>query len=131
MPTILDAFSDAACYIGAGSVAKLVHNCAGYGIQMVLAESSRWEVEPLAHGARHLLGGGEASGLLDDRQATARPASKNNRKHLGTTAKSSPSRSSSAGARSDQLAGRRQSGRFWQTCRGKNVHGKTAHLPPR
>ena len=38
---VLDAFSDAARFIGpigAGSVAKLVHNCAGYGIQMVLAE---------------------------------------------------------------------------------------------
>ena len=52
---VLDAFSDAACYIGpigAGSVAKLVHNCAGYGIQMVLAEvfsmGIKAGVEPLA-----------------------------------------------------------------------------------
>jgi 3-hydroxyisobutyrate dehydrogenase-like beta-hydroxyacid dehydrogenase len=38
---VLDAFNDASRYIGpigAGSVAKLVHNCAGYGIHMVLAE---------------------------------------------------------------------------------------------
>src|SRR5262245_17086608 len=52
---VLDAFSDAARYIGpigAGSVAKLVHNCAGYGIQMVLAEvfsmGVKAGVEPLA-----------------------------------------------------------------------------------
>ena len=52
---VLDAFSDAARYIGpigAGSVAKLVHNCAGYGIQMVLAEvfsmGIKAGVEPLA-----------------------------------------------------------------------------------
>src|SRR5262249_50036134 len=49
------AFSDAARYIGpigAGSVAKLVHNCAGYGIQMALAEvfslGIKAGVEPLA-----------------------------------------------------------------------------------
>jgi 3-hydroxyisobutyrate dehydrogenase len=38
---VLDAFSDAARYIGpigAGSVAKLVHNCAGYAVQTALAE---------------------------------------------------------------------------------------------
>ena len=38
---VLDAFSDAARYIGpigAGSVAKLVHNCAGYAVQAALAE---------------------------------------------------------------------------------------------
>ena len=38
---VLDAFSVAARYIGpigAGSVVKLVHNCAGNGIQKVLAE---------------------------------------------------------------------------------------------
>src|SRR5262249_47895535 len=52
---VLDAFSDAPRYIGpigAGSVAKLVHNCAGYGIQMVLAEvfsmGIKAGVEPLA-----------------------------------------------------------------------------------
>ena len=52
---LLDAFADAARYIGpigAGSVAKLVHNCAGYGIQMVLAEvfsmGIKAGVEPLA-----------------------------------------------------------------------------------
>ena len=52
---VLDAFADAARYIGpigAGSVAKLVHNCAGYGIQMVLAEvfsmGIKAGVEPLA-----------------------------------------------------------------------------------
>ena len=52
---VLDGFSDAARYIGpigAGSVAKLVHNCAGYGIQMVLAEvfsmGIKAGVEPLA-----------------------------------------------------------------------------------
>jgi 3-hydroxyisobutyrate dehydrogenase-like beta-hydroxyacid dehydrogenase len=52
---VLDAFSDAARYIGpigAGSVAKLVHNCAGYAIQMALAEvfslGVKAGVEPLA-----------------------------------------------------------------------------------
>ena len=38
---VLDGFGDAARYIGpigAGSVAKLVHNCAGYAIQTALAE---------------------------------------------------------------------------------------------
>jgi 3-hydroxyisobutyrate dehydrogenase len=38
---ILDAFGDKVAYagaIGAGSVAKLVHNCAGYAIQTALAE---------------------------------------------------------------------------------------------
>ena len=38
---VLDAFADAARYIGpigAGSVAKLVHNCAGYAVQTALAE---------------------------------------------------------------------------------------------
>jgi 3-hydroxyisobutyrate dehydrogenase-like beta-hydroxyacid dehydrogenase len=51
----LDAFSDAARYvgpIGAGSVAKLVHNCAGYAIQAALAEvfamGVKGGVEPLA-----------------------------------------------------------------------------------
>ena len=51
---VLDAFSDAARYIGpgAGSVAKLVHNCAGYAIQTCLAEvftmGVKAGVEPLA-----------------------------------------------------------------------------------
>ena len=52
---VLDAFSDAASYvgpIGAGSVAKLVHNCAGYAIQAALAEvfamGVKGGVEPLA-----------------------------------------------------------------------------------
>lgn len=51
----LDAFSDQARYIGdigAGSVAKLVHNCAGYAIQTALAEvmtmGVKGGVEPLA-----------------------------------------------------------------------------------
>jgi len=51
---VLDAFSDAARYvgpIGAGSVAKLVHNCAGYAVQAALAEvfamGVRGGVEPL------------------------------------------------------------------------------------
>jgi len=38
---VLDALGDQPCYvgpIGAGSVAKLVHNCAGYAIQTALAE---------------------------------------------------------------------------------------------
>jgi 3-hydroxyisobutyrate dehydrogenase len=38
---VLDAFSDQAAYIGpigAGSIAKLVHNCAGYAVQTALAE---------------------------------------------------------------------------------------------
>src|SRR4029450_10073790 len=38
---VLDAIGDQAYYvgpIGAGSVAKLVHNCAGYAIQTALAE---------------------------------------------------------------------------------------------
>ena len=42
---VLDAFGDAARYIGpigAGSVAKLVHNCAGYAIQRRWRKSSRW-----------------------------------------------------------------------------------------
>ena len=41
----LDAIGDAARYIGpigAGSVAKLVHNCAGYAIQTALAEVFSW-----------------------------------------------------------------------------------------
>ena len=52
---VLDAFADAARYIGpigAGSVAKLVHNCAGYVIQTALAEvfsmGVKAGVEPLA-----------------------------------------------------------------------------------
>lgn len=52
---VLDAIGDQARYvgpIGAGSVAKLVHNCAGYGIQTVLAEvfslGVKAGVEPLA-----------------------------------------------------------------------------------
>jgi 3-hydroxyisobutyrate dehydrogenase len=52
---VLDGFSDAARYIGpigAGSVAKLVHNCAGYAIQTALAEvfalGVKGGVEPLA-----------------------------------------------------------------------------------
>jgi 3-hydroxyisobutyrate dehydrogenase-like beta-hydroxyacid dehydrogenase len=51
---VLDAFGDAARYIGpigAGSVAKLVHNCAGYAIQAALAEvfamGVKGGVEPL------------------------------------------------------------------------------------
>src|SRR5262245_10726 len=51
----LDAIGDAARYIGpigAGSVAKLVHNCAGYAIQTALAEvfsmGIKGGVEPLA-----------------------------------------------------------------------------------
>lgn len=38
---VLDGFADAARYIGpigAGSVAKLVHNCAGYAVQAAMAE---------------------------------------------------------------------------------------------
>jgi 3-hydroxyisobutyrate dehydrogenase-like beta-hydroxyacid dehydrogenase len=52
---VLDGFGDAARYIGpigAGSVAKLVHNCAGYAIQTALAEvfalGIKGGVEPLA-----------------------------------------------------------------------------------
>jgi 3-hydroxyisobutyrate dehydrogenase len=52
---VLDAFGDEARYIGpigAGSVAKLVHNCAGYAIQTALAEvftvGVKAGVEPLA-----------------------------------------------------------------------------------
>jgi 3-hydroxyisobutyrate dehydrogenase len=52
---VLDGFADAARYIGpigAGSVAKLVHNCAGYAIQTALAEvfsmGIKGGVEPLA-----------------------------------------------------------------------------------
>jgi len=52
---LLDAMADQARYIGpigAGSVAKLVHNCAGYAIQTVLAEvftlGVKGGVEPLA-----------------------------------------------------------------------------------
>jgi 3-hydroxyisobutyrate dehydrogenase-like beta-hydroxyacid dehydrogenase len=52
---VLDGFADAARYIGpigAGSVAKLVHNCAGYAIQAALAEvfalGIKGGVEPLA-----------------------------------------------------------------------------------
>ncbi|HTS94173.1 MAG TPA: NAD(P)-dependent oxidoreductase [Stellaceae bacterium] len=52
---LLDAMADQARYIGpigAGSVAKLVHNCAGYAIQTVLAEvftlGIKGGVEPLA-----------------------------------------------------------------------------------
>jgi 3-hydroxyisobutyrate dehydrogenase len=52
---VLDAMGDQARYvgpIGAGSVAKLVHNCAGYAIQAALAEvfalGVRGGVEPLA-----------------------------------------------------------------------------------
>jgi 3-hydroxyisobutyrate dehydrogenase len=53
--TLLDAIGDQARYvgpIGAGSVAKLVHNCAGYAIQCALAEvftlGVKGGVEPLA-----------------------------------------------------------------------------------
>jgi 3-hydroxyisobutyrate dehydrogenase-like beta-hydroxyacid dehydrogenase len=53
--SVLDGFSDAARYIGpigAGSVAKLVHNCAGYAVQAALAEvfamGVKGGVEPLA-----------------------------------------------------------------------------------
>ncbi len=52
---VLDAIGDQAYYvgaIGAGSVAKLVHNCAGYAIQTALAEvftmGVKAGVEPLA-----------------------------------------------------------------------------------
>lgn len=52
---VLDALGDQARYIGeigAGSVAKLVHNCAGYAIQTALAEvfalGVKGGVEPLA-----------------------------------------------------------------------------------
>jgi 3-hydroxyisobutyrate dehydrogenase len=52
---VLDAMGDQARYvgpIGAGSVAKLVHNCAGYAIQAALAEvfalGVKGGVEPLA-----------------------------------------------------------------------------------
>ncbi|MBV8534187.1 MAG: NAD(P)-dependent oxidoreductase [Alphaproteobacteria bacterium] len=52
---ILDAMGDQARYIGpigAGSVAKLVHNCAGYAVQAALAEvftlGIKGGVEPLA-----------------------------------------------------------------------------------
>jgi 3-hydroxyisobutyrate dehydrogenase len=52
---VLDAIGDQAMYvgpIGAGSVAKLVHNCAGYAIQTALAEvftlGVKGGVEPLA-----------------------------------------------------------------------------------
>jgi 3-hydroxyisobutyrate dehydrogenase len=52
---VLDAIGDQARYIGpigAGSVAKLVHNCAGYAIQTCLAEvftmGVKAGVEPLA-----------------------------------------------------------------------------------
>src|SRR5262245_63356755 len=52
---ILDAMGDQARYvgpIGAGSVAKLVHNCAGYAINAALAEvfalGVKGGVEPLA-----------------------------------------------------------------------------------
>jgi 3-hydroxyisobutyrate dehydrogenase len=52
---VLDAIGDQARYIGpigAGSVAKLVHNCSGYAIQCVLAEvftmGVKAGVEPLA-----------------------------------------------------------------------------------
>ena len=53
--TVLDAMGDQARYIGpigAGTVAKLVHNCAGYAIQAALAEvfalGVKGGVEPLA-----------------------------------------------------------------------------------
>src|SRR5262245_11459233 len=52
---VLDAMGDQAYYvgpIGAGAVAKLVHNCAGYAIQLALAEvftmGVKAGVEPLA-----------------------------------------------------------------------------------
>ena len=52
---VLDAIGDQAIYIGpigAGSIAKLVHNCAGYAIQTALAEvfslGVKAGVEPLA-----------------------------------------------------------------------------------
>jgi 3-hydroxyisobutyrate dehydrogenase len=53
--TVLDAIGDQAIYIGpigAGAIAKLVHNCAGYAIQTALAEvftlGVKAGVEPLA-----------------------------------------------------------------------------------
>jgi 3-hydroxyisobutyrate dehydrogenase len=55
MKPVLDAIGDQAVYvgpIGAGSIAKLVHNCAGYVIQTALAEvftmGVKAGVEPLA-----------------------------------------------------------------------------------
>ena len=46
---VLDAIGDQARYIGpigAGSVAKLVHNCAGYAMQPASPRSSRWGSRP-------------------------------------------------------------------------------------
>jgi 3-hydroxyisobutyrate dehydrogenase len=63
---LLNAMGDAAKYIGpigAGSVAKLVHNCAGYIIQTALAEcfamGVKGGVDPLAliDAVRHVAGG--------------------------------------------------------------------------
>jgi 3-hydroxyisobutyrate dehydrogenase-like beta-hydroxyacid dehydrogenase len=73
---VLDAIGDQARYIGpigAGSVAKLVHNCAGYAIQCCLAEvftmGVKAGVEPLAlwEAVRQGAGGRRRSfdGLID------------------------------------------------------------------
>jgi 3-hydroxyisobutyrate dehydrogenase-like beta-hydroxyacid dehydrogenase len=73
---VIDAIGDAPAYIGpigAGSVAKLVHNCAGYAIQTALAEvftmGVKAGVEPLAlfKAVRNGAGGRRRTfdGLLD------------------------------------------------------------------
>jgi 3-hydroxyisobutyrate dehydrogenase-like beta-hydroxyacid dehydrogenase len=73
---VLDAIGDQARYIGpigAGSVAKLVHNCAGYAVQCVMAEvftmGVKAGVEPLAlwEAVRQGAGGRRRSfdGLVD------------------------------------------------------------------
>src|ERR1700694_2198707 len=73
---VLDAIGDQARYIGpigAGSVAKLVHNCAGYAVQCCLAEvftmGVKAGVEPLAlwEAVRQGAGGRRRSfdGLVD------------------------------------------------------------------
>lgn len=69
---VLDAIGDAAYYVGpvgAGSVAKLVHNCAGYAVQTALAEvftmGVKAGVEPLALWQAVRKGAGGRRGMFE------------------------------------------------------------------
>ena len=69
---VLDAIGDAAYYVGpvgAGSVAKLVHNCAGYVVQCALAEvftmGVKAGVEPLALWQAVRKGAGGRRGMFE------------------------------------------------------------------
>ncbi len=85
---LLDAFADQARYIGAigaGSVAKLVHNCAGYAIQTALAEvftmGVKGGVEPLALWEAVRTGAG-GRGRTFDRLSTSSSRTSTSRRRL-------------------------------------------------